>query len=136
MATQFESETRPESISGLVTGIMHDARELIAQQMTLFQVEIKNDIRQTIMGLIPLVLGIAVLPAAIIVLAFGAAELLIWAFPEHLARWGAFAIVGGAIIALGVVLIFTAKSIFTSFNPLPDKSIEALKENLQWKTKN
>lgn len=135
MATQVETDTRPESISGLVTGIMQDARELIAQQMNLFQVEIKHDIRRTIMGLIPLIMGIAVLPPAIMILAFGAAEFLSWMWPV-IPRWGAFAIVGGATIVLGAILIFTAKTILTSFNPLPDKSIEALKENFQWKTKN
>jgi hypothetical protein len=135
MATEFETETRPDSMTGLVTGIMQDARELISQQLTLFQVEIKNDLRRTLMGLIPLVLGIAVLPPAIMILAIGAAEFLPWMWPE-LPRFAAFGIVGGAVIVLGMVLIFTAKSIFASFNPLPDQSIEALKENFQWKTKN
>jgi hypothetical protein len=37
--------------------------------------------------------------------------------------------------AAAVMFIFWGKARFTAANPLPDKSLEGLKETLQWKTK-
>jgi len=53
----------------------------------------------------------------------------------HLPTWGGFAIVGGALALLGGALILWGKKHFDAFNPLPDKTVEGLKENIQWKTK-
>lgn len=134
MATQLESE-HGTSVAGLVSGIVHDFRELLAQQMTLFQVEVKNDLRRTVYALIPALACIPLFLVAVFTLAIAAAEFLVWAFPDYLVRWGAYAIVGGSITLLGLVLVFVAKHLLTSFNPLPDQTLEGLKENIQWKTK-
>jgi hypothetical protein len=56
---------------------------------------------------------------------------LAWMFPD-LPLWGAFGIVGAGMAIIGVVLSMVGKDKFMSFNPLPDKSVEALKENLKW----
>jgi uncharacterized membrane protein YqjE len=134
MATQLESE-HGASVASLVSGIVHDFRELLAQQLTLFQVEVKNDLRRTVYALIPALACIPLFLVAVFTLAIAAAELLLWAFPEHLARWGAYAIVGGSIALIGLILVFVAKHMLTRFNPLPDQTLEGLKENIQWKTK-
>jgi len=59
--------------------------------------------------------------------------LLDWAFPG-LGLWLCFLIVGGFFTLLGVTLVFAAVQRFRSFNPLPDQSLQGLKETLQWKT--
>jgi len=34
----------------------------------------------------------------------------------------------------GLIALFAGKRIFDSFNPLPDKTFNALQENLSWNT--
>jgi len=132
MPQQVENEP---SLTGLVTGIVHDAQELIRQQLTLFQVELKNDLRRTAMASIPLALGAIVGLISLIVLAHAGALGLIALWPD-LHPAGAYAIVGGILLVIGVGLAWWAKSQFDSFNPLPEQSIEGLKENIQWKANN
>lgn len=132
MSTQLETEE--PRVTTLLSGIVQDMRQLFVQQMTLFQVEIKNDVRRVLMACIPIAAGAGACALAVIILAIGAAHLLSWIFP-NLPLWGSFAIVGFSIALIGMILVFWGKSKLDSFNPLPDQSLDGLKENLQWKTK-
>ena len=72
--------------------------------------------------------GVATLAVGPLVFMFVALlhELALWPWWASALTVGAvFAVIGGALIAVGVQR-------FRSFNPLPDQSVEALKENLQW----
>jgi len=133
MSTHVEpdSDTR---VSSLVSGILQDAKQLFVQQMTLFQVEIKNDVRRTIKALIPLLAGVVVLFVAVLILAHSVAHFLSWYFPD-LPLWGGLAIVGGVICLVGIGLLLWSTLALSNVNPLPEKSMEGLKENIQWKTK-
>jgi len=126
-----DSDTR---VSSLVSGILQDAKQLFIQQMTLFQVEIKNDVRRTITALIPMLAGVVVLFVAVLILAHSVAHFLSWYFID-LPLWGGLAIVGGVICLVGIGLLLWSKIALSNVNPLPEKSMEGLKENLQWKTK-
>ena len=124
------------SVTSIVSGIVHDAQDLVRQQLKLFQVEIRNDMHRTIAATIPMVIGGFLALVALIILAVMAAHLISWAWPEHIPLWGGFAIVGGTLAVLGLALVFWGKAQFSKFSPLPDQTMEGLKENLQWKTKN
>jgi len=133
MATQFESNSEAD-VSTLIAGIVKDARELLVEQMTLFQVEIKNDVHRTLMALIPLVIGVVVLLPGFILLGIGGAHLLHWAIPD-MPLWVGFASVGGFIVVAGVLLVLWGKSMLASVSVTADTALKGLKENIQWKTK-
>jgi len=120
-------------MADLVNGIIHDAQDLIRQQLTLFQVEIKKDLHRTRDAAIPLAIGAVVCLLAGMVLSIMLAHLLHEVF--HLPLWGGFAVVGGVLALGGGALVLWGKNRFESFNPLPDQAVEGLKENIQWKTK-
>jgi uncharacterized membrane protein YqjE len=134
MPSQLEQEGA--SVTSIVSGIVHDAQELVRQQLKLFQVEIRNDTRRTIAATIPMVVGGFLALVALIIFAIMGAHLFHWAWPDHIPLWGGHAIIGGALAVLGLGLVFWGKAQFSKFSPLPDQSMEGLKENLQWKTKN
>lgn len=134
METQVESNS-DVGVSTLIGGIVQDARELLVEQMTLFQVEIKHDLRRTVEAVAPLILGGLMMLPGIILLGIGAAYFLNWAWPA-LPLWVAFAIAGGATIGVGALLILWGKSMLAKISLTPDKALQGLKENIQWKTKN
>ena len=86
MANDVETEARP-SLTHLVGGIVQDAQQLARQQLTLFQVELKNDIRRTARGAIPLVAGIFVCLIGASAAALAVAHLLPTIWPR-LPLWG------------------------------------------------
>lgn len=133
MSTEVESNGEA-GVTTLISGIVQDARELFVEQMTLFQVEIKNDIRRAFNGLAPLAVGAGVTVIAVLLLGIGAAHLVAWAFPD-LPLWVAFGLTGGALAIVGAILVFWGISILEKIHGTPDTALKALKENLQWKTK-
>jgi len=133
MASQVETETTG-SMSSLMAGIIDDARQLLVQQLTLFQVEIKHDIRRALEVAIAMMAGMVTFFLAGLTLVFAAAFFLSWMWPQ-LPVWGGFAIVGVLMAVIGIGLVLWGKSKFETFNLLPRESVEGLKENLQWKTK-
>jgi len=132
MATNVHSD-HDVSLTSLVTGIVNDVQELMKQQFALFQAELKEDMRKTAEASTALGVGMAVTLVGSILLCFTLVYLLSWAFPTA-PLWVWFAVVGGVVTAVGAGLVYTAYVKFHSFNPLPDKTAQALKENLEWKT--
>jgi len=134
METQVE--TNPDvGVSTLIGGIVQDARKLLVEQMTLFQVEIKHDLRRTLTAFAPLVIGAIMMLPGIILLGIGAALCLNWAIPT-LPLWVAFAIAGGVTVVVAVGLVLWGKSMLADVSLTPDQALKGLKENIQWKTKN
>jgi hypothetical protein len=121
------------SMSGLVTGIVNDAQELIKQQLALARHEIKEDFRKTKEAALSLALGgtIALLGG---ILLCGMLVYLLDALTV-LPLWACYGIVGGLLAVVGGVLVYLGKKKLDSFNPLPEESAQALKENVQWITK-
>jgi hypothetical protein len=124
----------PETnITSLVTGIINDAQELFKQQLALVRSEIRSDLQRTREAVQAIAIGAGIAVIAVILLSFMLVYLLGWAV-EALPLWACFAIVGGVFAVISAVLIFAGVRKFRSFNPLPDQSLDALRENLRWTT--
>jgi len=131
-----DQETSSSSgLAPLISGIINDAQLLVRQQLTLFQSEVKHDLERAKEAAISLIGAMVVSLLALFFLGMMLAHLLHWAWPEHIALFGAFGIVGLVMALLGGGLAYWGISKFMSFNPLPEKTVEGLKENIQWKTK-
>jgi len=133
MPNEVNSPPEP-SVTTLVTGIVHDAQELIKQQMDLVRTEIREDFRKTKEGALELSIGTGIAEIGGVFLCFTVAYLLEWAAHPYLPLWACFAIVTGIILVVSAGLFAVGKKKFDSFNPLPNQSLQGLKENLQWKT--
>lgn len=122
-----------ESVTRLLSGIAEDAQTLLKQQLTLFQVELKNDLRRTRNAAIPLMVGVLVCGLAAVFLCAMLALLLDEALV--LPWWAGFAGVGGFLLVVGTLMVLWGKTRFDAFNPLPEQTVEGIKENIQWTTK-
>jgi len=130
MAPDLHTGTEP-SFTGLVTGIINDAQDLLKQQLALFRQEVTDDVRKTKEAVISLALGGAVLIVGGLLWCLMLVHLLQWAIPA-LPLWCCYGIIGLLFTGAGGVLLYTGKRRFESFNPLPDQSVGALKENVRW----
>jgi len=128
MANDLRTDFEP-SMSSLVSGIISDVQDLLKQQLVLFQKEIQSDLRKTREAALSMLLGAGVAAIAAVLLAFTVVYLLEWA--TRLPLWGCFGIVGLGLAIVGGVLTYGGLKKFESFNPLPDESAQALKENVQ-----
>ena len=121
------------SMTSLVGGIIDDAQELITQQLALFRTEIRAEFRKAQEAAIMLAIGIGVLLIGVLILELMLPLLLNWLWPA-VPLWACFAIVGGIHTIAGVILLVVAIKDFRAVHAVPERSVEALRENLQWTT--
>jgi hypothetical protein len=139
MPTEAEAPPQPE-VAPLVRGIVNDLGDLLQQQLKFARAEIRTDMRKTWDVTQLFGIGAAVGLLGVMVLTFMVAHLLHWltspagADPATLPLWACFGIVGGVILATSAVLVVVGKKKLDSFNPLPDKTVDTVKENLEWIT--
>jgi len=116
-----------------VSGILNDAQTLIRQQAAMLRAEIKEDFRRT--GDVARYMSVGAVLCAIggLFLMISLVYLLNW-FAPSLPVWACWAICGGLYLVLGGVAVYAGKRILDTYNPLPDKTLNALEENLTWKT--
>jgi len=131
MAVDLQNGTEG-SVTGLMTGIFNDAQELMKQQLVLLRHEVKDDVRKTVTGGASLFAGGAICVLGALMLCFMVVHLIAWAtaWPE----WICYGIVGAVIAAIGGALLYFGVHKFKTLNPVPEQSMQALKETMQWKT--
>jgi len=129
-----ETSNNNPGLAPLISGIVNDAQTLLRQQLNLFQTEIKNDLSRSKDAATSLAVGGVVALLAGFLLCLMLAHLLVYIWP-NLPLFAAYGIVGLLLGAVGGAFIYMGKHKFDEFNPLPDKSVQGIKETVQWNTK-
>jgi hypothetical protein len=132
MSANLQSESG-HSVAELVSGIVHDAQNLLSQQLALFKQEVREDINKAREAASFLALASGLLLVGVLLLCF----MIVYILHElaSLPLWGSFAIVGGVLTAAGIVLGFLGREQLRTVHAVPEKTAKALEENLEWKTK-
>ena len=138
MSTNVVIDHPPQTVSGqptvteLVSGIVKDAERLFRQQIEMVRSEFKEDLRRTKQVVLAFAAGAVLLAVGLVMLIVAAAHLLHEqsGLPMS-ASWG---IIGGSVLLLGIIAAVVGSRIMASYNPLPDKSFNALQENVSWIT--
>lgn len=133
MANQLETAPPPE-MTELVKGIVQDAHDLVEQQFKLFQIEIKNYLGRVKEASIPLVIGAVIGVVAAICLAASCGLLLSWAWPT-LPLWAGFAVTGGGLLVIGLLLALWGKCRLDGCNEPAESHTDTMKESIPWKVK-
>lgn len=140
MAVTLQSPPTEQSVVGIISGIIDDFQRLISQQMDMVRAEIRTDWDKTKSAIWPIAVGSVVLLIGGILLSVMFVYLIHWATsppntdPATIPLWGCFGLVAAGFLLLGSALLGTGIHKFHTFNPLPEKSAEALKENVKWLT--
>jgi hypothetical protein len=122
------------SLTELVSGIVTDAQTLLRQQVVMLRSEFREDMRRTKEAAKYMGIGATVATVGTLFLLVALVYLLQWLTAPHLPEWACWAIVGGVLAVGGLIAMYAGKRIFDSFNPLPDKTANALQENVSWIT--
>lgn len=127
MATERERDT---SIADLLSGIVGDAQELVRKEIALARQEIREEISNAKGVAIALAIASAVLGVGglllVLTLAQGLADLLNWP------AWAGYGIVGVVMAIVGFILLSSAQKRMQEISPIPEKTVETLKENVEW----
>ena len=124
-----EREREP-SVASLLSGIVGDAQTLVRQEIALARQEIREEIGNAKdagikLGIAGMVLAIGGL-LLILALAQGLADLLNWPV------WAAYAVVGIVLAIAGAILFAAAQKRMQEISPVPEQTIETIKENVAW----
>ncbi|HUR53785.1 MAG TPA: phage holin family protein [Gemmataceae bacterium] len=128
------TEATPQaSVTGLVSGIIDDAQTLVKQQIAMFKSEVREDFKKSKRAAEFGSLGIVLLTVGALGLVTALAYLLHEKF--QFAMWASWGITGGLFLIAGGILAYISYNLLEQFNPLPDKTFNALQENLTWNNK-
>ena len=126
--TPTDGTPKGSSLTELFSGIIADAQLLFKQQVTLVRAEFLEDIRRTRqvaqyfgIGALLLSVGVVMILVAVVYLV---QHLTGW--PE----WASWAAVGAVILVLGGISMIVGSRLLASYNPLPDKSFNAIQETV------
>ena len=116
------------SVSDVVQDILRNLQEMVRSEIRLAKVEIRGEAR--------LAISSGVWIAAGGVAAVSALNFMLWTFAYGLATrmsmWAATLIVALAMAATGAALIMSGIRRAKNINPIPERTVESVKENVEW----
>jgi len=133
--------TIPEQgFSSLLRGIVNDIGELVKQQIQFARAEFKADLRKSKEASVLLTLGVGNVFLGVLFFGLMLIHLLHWLTAPavmdqaSLPLWGCHAVVAALFLVTGVGLFVAGQRMFASFTPLPEQTVQTVKENVEWIT--
>lgn len=127
MAYQREQDT---SVAQLISGIVGDAQELVRKEIALARQEITEEIGAAKNAGIKLGIagGVLAIGGLLVILAIaqGVADLFNWP------NWAGYALVGVIFAIVGGILFSAAQRQIKEIHPMPERTVETMKENVEW----
>ena len=121
---------RDTSMSTLISGIVGDAQELVRQEIALARQEIREEIGTAKDAGIKLAIAGGVLAVGgllvVLTIAQALADLLNWP------TWAGYGLVGLVLAGVGYFLLSSAQKQLKEVKPVPEKTVETMKENVEW----
>jgi len=137
MANEVQTPQQ-EGMTGMMRGIINDIGDLIRHEIKFARTEMKADLRKTRDAATVLALGVGTALLGAILLALMLVHLLhdvslpAGGTQPGLPMWGCYGIVSAVFLVIGSAVAYMGCSMFKSFNPMPDKTAQTVKENVQW----
>ncbi len=124
---------QPDSIGGLIRGILNDLRTLIREEIALARVEIREQAGRARAAAMSFGIAVAALAFGgiflLIAIALGIAYLLNWP------AWAGFLVTAVLLSLVGFVTLSLGRKQLTRVHAVPEQTISTLKENSEWLAK-
>jgi hypothetical protein len=128
-ATRDAAHNGP-SAAGLVGGIVKDLQDLVRKEIALARQETLEEIgKLKTAGVALAAAGVTLAVGGILLvlsLAQGLADLVNWPI------WAGYVVVGGVLAIVGFILLSLAQKRLKHIHPVPEKTVETVKENVEW----
>lgn len=124
--------TAEPSVAVLLRGLVHDAKELLGQEVTMLKLEVRDELGKATSIAITLGIGIGIVAAGGILLSVMLVQVL--AVFTKIPLWGCYGIVGSGLVGLGGGWLAVGKSTATDLTVGPRQMVKTRKENGQWHT--
>ena len=119
-----------DSIGGLIRGILMDLRQLMREEIALARVEIREQASRAKLAAASLGAAAAALAFGgiflLVAVAVGIADLMDWPV------WTGFLIVALVLTLAGFVLLSAGRKRLRAVQPVPEQTVQTLKENSEW----
>lgn len=125
---EYSYTNRERSTSEVVKDILADGQELIRSEVRLARAEVRSEVSKAVSAGVMLAGGAAVG-------LFGLGFILwslVYALDGIMPQWLAALLVGIALAIVAAILVSTGKSRMKDVSPTPEKTIESVKENVEW----
>ena len=119
-----------KSMAALIVDIVNDGQTLLLQEIQLAKHELQDELRKTIAAAVSLAAGAAIALFGGLLLVLMLVHLL-KAFTE-LPLWGCYAVVGVFLAGIAAAMISVGVKKLTAVHIIPVRTVETLKENVQW----
>ncbi|HEX4535783.1 MAG TPA: phage holin family protein [Candidatus Acidoferrum sp.] len=116
------------SVPEVLQDIVGNIEEIIRSEFRLAKAEVKQEASKAAPPLKMIVVGAAIGFYALGFLIFT----LVMGLATMMATWQAALIVGGILGLIALVLITSASKGFKQVNTVPERTVETMKENVQW----
>jgi len=124
----YANETRSEGAGTLVSGVIEDLQSLVRSEVKLAKTEIREDLTQMGKGAGMMAAGALVGLVGFIFLMLGVTYLL----NKSLEMWISAGIVGVVLLIIAAVVAMSGKSTLSAANLKPQQTIDSMKENQEW----
>ena len=122
------------NITTLITGVLEDSSTLIKQHFAMLQAEVKQDVTRVTAGAKYLGVGAFVAAVGFFFVLAGVPPMIHYFFPQ-VPLWACWMSFGTVLLIAGAIGLLVGKSLMAKFNPVPEKTLNALSENASWLTK-
>lgn len=124
------SVDRDASLGSIVSGIVGDVQDLVRQEIALARQEVREEVNTAKDAGIKLGIAGGVLAVGGLLLVFALAEGVGALLGGRI--WAGYAIVGALFAIVGYVLLSSAQKELKTINPVPQKTVDTMKENVEW----
>jgi Putative Actinobacterial Holin-X, holin superfamily III len=116
------------SVSDVLQDILRDVQDILRSEVRLAKAEIRQEVTQAASSALWVTVGVAGVLSAWMFLLWTA----VYALGTILPMWAATLVIAVAMAGAGGVLIAAGLRRLTRINPVPERTMESLKENLEW----
>ncbi len=124
--------TAEPSVAVLLGGIVTDAKDLLAQEVSLLKLEVRDELRKAKTTAITLGVAIGLVAAGGMLLSVMLVQVL--AVFLEFPLWRCYGIVGSILVVLGGVWLAVGNSTAADPTVTPRLTVKTQKENGQWRT--
>lgn len=130
MTTEQETNRTRNGIIGLLGGLVGDVRTLFRQELQLLRDELFSEIAKIRQAAVAIGVGIGFT----VIGGLFALLMLVQVLHQfvHIPLWACYGLIGVMLLAVGTILLITAKQSLENFNLKPRRTLRSMKENAQW----